>query len=94
MRNSRFVALSVSLIQKVSPFQPGGGYHFFCGRDASRGLAKSSLDPATLDEKAVGDLSGLDEEELNTLDEWVERFEEKYPVVGVLAGAEATTARL
>ena len=45
-------------------YGPRAGYAFFSGRDASRGLAKSSLDPSTLDEAPAGDLSGLDEEEL------------------------------
>jgi membrane-associated progesterone receptor component len=75
-------------------YGPGGGYHFFCGRDASRGLAKSSLDVATLDERVAGDLSGLTEEELGVLDEWCAKFEAKYPVVGTLLAPTPSTARL
>ena len=59
-------------------YGPGGGYHHFAGRDASRGLAKSSLDPKTLDEKPAGDLSGLTDEEEDVLEQWVARFEKKY----------------
>ena len=70
-------------------YGPGGGYAFFAGRNASRGLATSSLDPATLDEAPAGkELSGLGEEELATLAEWVAKFEEKYPLLGVLDAAD------
>ena len=68
-------------------YGPGGGYHFFAGRDASRGLAKSSLNVATLSEKPVGDLSGLTAEELDVLQQWVKKFKDKYPQVGVLQPA-------
>jgi hypothetical protein len=64
-------------------YGPGGGYAFFAGRDASRGLAKSSLDPATLDEVSAGgdQLAGLDAEEIATLAEWVAKFVRALPRV-------------
>jgi len=64
-------------------YGPGGGYHVFAGRDATRALAKGLLD-----EKDVlyrpGDKSDLDGLELMKLDEWIETYESKYPVVAKL----------
>jgi len=59
-------------------YGPEGAYHLFAGTDASRGLAKMDF-KAT--ESGWADLSYS---ELSTLDEWVEKFNFKYPVVGKL----------
>lgn len=61
----------------------GGGYAKFAGRDASRALAKMSLEEADLDNP---DISDLTEKERKVLDDWVRKFEDarKYPVVGKL----------
>ena len=48
------------------------------GRDCSRALAKMSLDPADVSR----DVSDLTADELKTLDDWVVKFEAKYPAVG------------
>ncbi|KAI8053366.1 putative progesterone binding protein [Syncephalis plumigaleata] len=50
----------------------------FAGKDASRALAKSSLEL----EDCIADLSNLTESELNTLNQWFERFSKKYNIVG------------
>lgn len=65
-------------------YGPGGMYGNFAGRDASRGLAKSSFDVEMIKTDGIDDLADLNEEELGTLKEWVEFFENKYVVVGEL----------
>jgi predicted heme/steroid binding protein len=63
-----------------SPFyEPGSGYHAFTGRDASVNLAKMSHDEQY--NNKFGEIA-LDEEESKILDDWVARFEMKYPKVG------------
>lgn len=59
-------------------YGPDGAYGVFSGRDAARGLAKMDLkDQGT-------NISDLSPAELQTLNEWVERFNAKYQVVGKL----------
>lgn len=63
-------------------YGPGGGYHVFAGRDASRALATLSFDEAALENPAIDDLSAM---EADQLDEWIFKFQTKgYPVVGRL----------
>ncbi|KAI8809719.1 cytochrome b5-like heme/steroid binding domain-containing protein [Cladochytrium replicatum] len=64
-----------------SMYVPGGGYHCFAGKDASRALGKSSLEPS----ECVPDYSGLDSEEMETLNKWEAHYRKKYPVVGTVA---------
>ena len=61
-------------------YTPPKGYSVFAGKNASRALAKSSLKP----EECIGDINGLKEDELKTLEKWVEFFRKKYPIVGEL----------
>ncbi len=61
-------------------YGPNGPYGIFAGKDCTRALAKMSFDP----EDCVGDVSGLDAYELEKLEEWVQSFEMKYPVLGKL----------
>lgn len=63
-------------------YSPGQGYSVFAGKDASRALAKSSLRI----EDCIADITGLNEEETQTLDKWVSFFTKKYPVVGKIGG--------
>ncbi|QSL65513.1 hypothetical protein MERGE_002826 [Pneumocystis wakefieldiae] len=59
-------------------YGPGGGYHVFAEKDASRGFGKSSLK----EEDAIADYSNLNESELQTLEKWFDFFSKKYNIVG------------
>jgi len=64
-------------------YGPGGSYHVFAGRDATRALAMGS----TREEDVLarpGDVAGLSTSQLVALDAWLDRLEGKYPVVAVL----------
>lgn len=50
----------------------------FVGKDASRGLAKSSLDSSD----ATADLEGLTEKELKVLDDWYSYYSQRYNIMG------------
>ncbi|KAI4980757.1 hypothetical protein ZWY2020_021242 [Hordeum vulgare] len=58
----------------------GGPYALFAGRDASRALAKMSFEPSDL----TSDVSGLDPLEVETLQEWEQKFMGKYVKVGTI----------
>jgi membrane-associated progesterone receptor component len=61
-------------------YGPGGPYGMFAGKDCTRALAKVAFDF----ELFTGDLEGLEQAELDQLDEWIEMFETKYRRVGRL----------
>ncbi len=61
-------------------YGPGGPYGMFAGKDCTRALGKMAFD----DELFTGDLEGLDQDEIDKLDEWIEMFEGKYRRVGRL----------
>ncbi|KAI5805427.1 cytochrome b5-like heme/steroid binding domain-containing protein [Peziza echinospora] len=61
-----------------SSYGPGGAYHVFAGKDASRGLAKSSVKP----EDAVSEWEDLDDKEKGVLEEWYNFFSKRYNIVG------------
>jgi len=67
----------------VEFYGPGGGYHRFAGKNASRALAKMSFDPEDTNNTSVADLT---DDQRKVLADWVRTFEErkKYPVVGRL----------
>lgn len=72
-------------------YGPGGPYSNFAGRDASRGLAKGSFDEdmLTLDlDGPLDKLEGLGRDEIEALQGWEERFNEKYDVVGKLVSVD------
>ena len=76
-------------------YGPGGPYENFAGRDASRGLACGSFDEEMLTKDLNGpldNLKDLGDAELQALQDWEDRFQEKYLVVGKLisVGDEAT----
>ena len=62
-------------------YGPGGSYHIFAGRDASRGLAKMSLDVKDVDDPSIDDLSLSEIDEMNN---WANKLAAKYPIVGHL----------
>lgn len=68
-------------------YGPGGPYHLFAGKDASRALAKMSFEEKDL----TGDISGLGVFELEALQDWEYKFMSKYVKVGTLKKSEATT---
>lgn len=61
-------------------YGPGKGYNVFVGKDASRALAKSSLDPT----HARPEYEDLDAKELKVLDDWYSFFSQRYNIVGRL----------
>jgi len=66
----------------VTFYGPGGPYGCFAGKDASRALAKMSLDPADTDDTSVENLT---EKERKVLADWIKTYERKgYPCVGRL----------
>ena len=68
-------------------YGPGGPYENFAGRDATRGLACGSFDDDMLTKDLQGPLDyleGLGKDELQALQDWEDRFTEKYLVVGKL----------
>ncbi|KAL2355353.1 cytochrome b5-like heme/steroid binding domain-containing protein [Cryomyces antarcticus] len=91
-RNNAPVYLAVrGRVFDVTPgknfYGPNGPYANFAGRDASRGLASGSFDEDMLTKDLQGPLdtlTDLDDEQLEALRGWEERFSEKYLVVGKL----------
>jgi len=61
-------------------YGPGGPYHMFTGKDASRALAKMSFEDKDLN----GDLSDLGVFEMEALQDWEYKFMEKYIKVGTV----------
>lgn len=61
-------------------YGPGGSYAMFAGREASRALALLSFKPQDLN----GNLEGLDDSELQILQDWEDKFMDKYVKVGEL----------
>lgn len=61
-------------------YGPGGPYHVFAGRNASHGLATSSMDPDTVE----GDISNLTASEKDTHMGWYNKYASKYTIIGFL----------
>lgn len=68
-------------------YGPGGPYAMFAGRDASRALALLSFKPQDLN----GNLEGLEAPELEILQDWEDKFIEKYAKVGQLVAEDMKT---
>ncbi|KAI9749836.1 MAG: N-acetylglucosaminyl-phosphatidylinositol de-N-acetylase [Chaenotheca gracillima] len=66
-----------------SAYAPGGQYHVFAGKDASRALAQSSLKP----EDARAEWEDLPDKEKQVLTDWFTFFSKRYSIVGVVQGA-------
>jgi membrane-associated progesterone receptor component len=68
-------------------YGPGGPYHKFAGKNASRALGKMSLDVADLENTDVSDLT---DKQKKILADWIKTFGERkgYPVVGRLVEAK------
>ncbi|TFK67153.1 cytochrome b5 [Pluteus cervinus] len=67
---------------KRDVYGAGKSYNIFAGKDGSKGLGKSSLNP----EDAVADYSDLDEGARKVLDDWYIFFEKRYSIVGKIEG--------
>lgn len=67
-------------------YGPGGPYHLFAGKDASRALAKMSFEEKDL----TGDISGLGVFELEALQDWEYKFMSKYVKVGTVKSVPVT----
>ena len=63
-------------------YDPGKGYHFYAGRDASRAFATGDADPAGL----TDDLTGLSDEDLSGIAEWHSFYHKTYIFVGRVVG--------
>ncbi|KAK2970410.1 hypothetical protein RJ640_016264 [Escallonia rubra] len=59
-------------------YGPGGAYAMFAGKDASRALAKMSKN----EEDVCASLDGLADKEIGVLQDWENKFQAKYPIVG------------
>jgi membrane-associated progesterone receptor component len=68
-------------------YGPGGGYHVFAGREIARALAKSSLK----EQDCCGDIHDLTQQEMSTLEQWENKFDEKYKIVGRLVPTKQLT---
>jgi len=60
-------------------YGPGASYHCFVGKDSSRSLAKMQIN----DLEANASWRNLNEEHMKTLQEWRDKYQSKYPVVGL-----------
>ena len=72
-------------------YGPGGPYENFAGRDATRGLACQSFDEDMLTKDLDGpldDCADLGPEQLENLQGWVERFDQKVSRIHACLGAE------
>lgn len=81
-QNDRILLALKGIIYDVSNsdfYSKGGAYAVFSGHDASVSLAKMSHDKEFLNKYGT---YKLDKDEENVLNDWVARFELKYPVVG------------
>ena len=74
-------------------YGPGGGYHVFAGRDATRGLAKGLLEEQDVLTNP-GDKSDFTAMEHMKLDDWIDRYDSKYPIVGKLAPSGGNRSKL
>lgn len=63
---------------KKESYGPGGSYHVFSGKDASKALGMGSLLP----EDVTADYSTLDNDQLKVLEDWYQYFKRKYNIVG------------
>lgn len=79
------------VVYDVDPdfYGAGGPYEIMAGKDASRALALVSLDAADFENTSLEGLTAMD---LNTLNEWIAKFEAKYTRVGYLVDPKTGVA--
>ena len=65
-------------------YKENGGYHVFCGHDASVALAKMNFNDEYFDRSKLLWNKDLDKEELVVLADWVDFYAKRYPIVGYI----------
>jgi len=70
-------------------YGPGGNYHGFAGKDCTRALALGLTAEADVRANQDGGKQGLTSMQLMKIDDWLDVFESKYPVVGTLVATAA-----
>lgn len=65
-------------VSKNALYAPGGKYHVFTGKDSSRALASTSVEP----EDCRPDWQDLPDEKIKVLNEWYLFFSKRYNVMG------------
>ncbi|VDK88639.1 unnamed protein product [Litomosoides sigmodontis] len=63
-------------------YGPGGSYHFFAGRDATRAFVSGDFTEKGL----VDDVKGLSDQDLLGIFDWIKFYEKDYDLVGYLQG--------
>ncbi|CAD5219063.1 unnamed protein product [Bursaphelenchus xylophilus] len=63
-------------------YSAGGGYHFFAGKDATRAFITGDFTPKGL----IDDVTGLSDQELLSLLDWVNFYNKEYKLVGFVQG--------
>lgn len=78
--------------RNAKAYGPGAGYSKLAGKDASRALGKTLLDPADVDTAVSWDYSSLTEKQMATLDNWDTFFRNRYNVMGTVLRPPAAPA--
>lgn len=63
-------------------YGPGGGYHFFAAKDATRAFVTGDFTENGL----TDDIAGLSPQDLIGIDDWVHFYEKEYTEIGILQG--------
>ncbi|KAF8233366.1 cytochrome b5 [Tricholoma matsutake] len=72
---------------KADVYGAGKSYNIFAGKDASRGLGMSSLEP----QNAIPDYSDLNETDMKVLNDWYSFFTQRYNIVGTVVDPATST---
>ncbi|CAH1801823.1 unnamed protein product [Owenia fusiformis] len=79
LKSSKFM---LQLDQSQKHYGPGGGYHFFAGRDATAAFVTGKFEGEGL----TDDVSNLSPEDMIGIEEWMTFYEKDYTYVGKLEG--------
>ena len=73
--------------ENTKSYGPGKAYNKLVGKDSSRlfGLNKLQLKDTDGNPENSWDISGLDEKQLKIVDDWIEFFKMRYPIVGIVS---------
>nr|XP_002126672.1 neuferricin-like [Ciona intestinalis] len=63
-------------------YGPGGGYHFFAGRDGTKGFVTGDFS----DEGLTDDIEGMDSKLMIGFDDWIQFYSSSYTYVGTVIG--------